>query len=613
MQPKLFALLLASTCSFSSGLSLAQRAPPAGQDLDRPDPAYQVIADPALADFDKFVEGEMKKWNTPGVAITVVKNGKVILQRGYGVRDLEKKLPMTAETVQPIASVTKSFTVSALATLVRDGKLSWDKPVRDYLPDFKLHNDYSTLNVTPRDMLSHRTGLPRHDWSWIGTQASREELYKRLQYMEPSAALRATWQYNNFMYMTAGYMGGKLAGSSWEDLVQKNLFDPLAMRSANFTVDALLKSPNHASTYLHDLNEKPQPTPHLSAVAMGPTGAINASAADMGKYLRMLMNKGQWEGKTIINAGDLIEMTNPQMVLSDNRQFEELSSTQYGMGFFLTHYRGQRLVHHGGSLAGLSALLSWLPQQNVGVYVAVNLSSSPLPSVFTYAVYDRLLGMKPIDWSARRWEIKEKGKASEDNARKQNLTPRKSGTKPAHPLDAFLGEYAHPAYDKIIITRKGDELIGTYNNVTSVFKHFHYDVFEAPDDKSNYLAKTKLAFQTDIEGEISALRWAIEPAVKPLEFARQSDATFKDPAFLKRFEGEYELGATALTVRARGDHVVTITSPGSPPQELVGVRGRKFAIKNRTGYSVEFIEDKVGAITQIAFYQPNGNFVAKRK
>ncbi len=310
MQTKLLAILLASTCAFTCGLSVAQLAPPAGQNLDRPDPAYQVIADPALADFDKFVEVELKKWNTPGVAITVVKNGKVILQRGYGYRDIEKKLPMTAETVQPIASITKSFTVSALATLVRDGKLAWDKPVRDYLPDFKLHNDYSTLNVTTRDMLSHRTGLSGHDWSWIGTQASREELYKRMQYMEPSDALRATLQPSNFMYMTSGYLGGKIAGTSWEELVQKNLFDPLAMRSANFTIDALFKAPNHATTYLHDVNEKPQPTPHLSVQAMGPTGSINATAEDMGKYLRMLMNKGQWQGKTIINAGDLIEMTN---------------------------------------------------------------------------------------------------------------------------------------------------------------------------------------------------------------------------------------------------------------------------------------------------------------
>lgn len=597
----------------ASAQALAQPAPPVGESPDRPDPAYTVIADTRLADFDKFVEAELKKWNTPGVAITVVKDGKVILQRGYGYRDIDKKLPMTSRTVQPIASITKSFTVSALATLVRDGKLSWDKPVRDYLPDFKLYTDYATLNVTPRDMLSHRTGLPRHDFSWVGTKATREELYKRLPYMEPSAPLRATWQYNNFMFMTAGYMGGRIASSSWEELVQKNLFEPLGMRSASFTIPELLAQPDHAKTYLHDENERPKATPHLSADAMGPTGAINAHAEDMGKYLRMLMNRGRWEGKTIINPADLIEMTNPQMVMADNRRFEEISASQYGMGFFLTHYRGNRLVHHGGNLAGLSALLSWLPQQNIGVFVAVNMSGSPLPSVFTYGVYDRLLGLKPIDWSQRQWDIKEKGKASEENAKKQNLTPRKAGTKPSHPLDEYTGEYAHPAYDVLTITRKGDELVGTYNGITSPFKHFHYDVFEAPGDKSNYLARAKLAFQSDIEGEISTLRWAIEPAVKPLEFIRQPDARFKDPQFLKRFEGEYELGATRLTIRLRPDNVITITSPGASPQELTGLRGRKFGVKNRTGYSVEFIEDANGNVTQAAFYQPGGNFVASKK
>lgn len=221
----ILALMLAicSLLSMSDQLA-AQPAPPHGENPDKPDLVYAVVADKALADFDKFVDTELKKWNTPGIAITVVKDGKVILKRGYGYRDLDKKLPMTELTVQPIASVTKSFTVAALATLVREGKLSWDKPVRDYLQDFKLYSDYATLNVTPRDLVTHRTGLPRHDFSWFNSTATREELYKRLPYLEPSAPLRTRWQYNNFMYMTAGYMGGKIAGSDWETLVRKNIF-----------------------------------------------------------------------------------------------------------------------------------------------------------------------------------------------------------------------------------------------------------------------------------------------------------------------------------------------------------------------------------------------------
>ena len=431
--------------------------------------------------------------------------------------------------------------------------------------------------------------------------------------MEPSAAPRTTFQYNNFMFMTAGYLGGKVAGSSWEELVQKNIFDPLGMRTANFSVEAMLKAPDHATPYQHDDKDTPRATTHLSAQAMGPTGSINASAEDMGKYLRMLMNKGQFDGKTLIGTGDLRDMTNPQMVMPFAALYEEVGPTQYGMGFFIGTYRGQRVVSHGGNLAGLSSLLTFLPQQNIGVYAAANLSATPVPQILTNRVADRLLALAPVDWSARFWERNEKTKASEENAKKQNLTPKKPGTRPSHPLDDYIGEYTHPAYDAIQVTRKGDELIGTYNGYASLFKHFHYDVFEAPDDKLNYLAKLKLAFQSDIEGEISSLKIAFEPAVKPLEFVRQPDVAFKEPAFLKQFEGDYELGPTTIAVRLRADNVLTAVSPGQPVRELAGLRGRRFALKNLSGYSIEFLPDASGKIAQAAFYQPNGNFVAKKK
>jgi CubicO group peptidase (beta-lactamase class C family) len=174
------AFLAAATTLIASTNLLAQTAQ-----------SETILPDPVLADIDGVVEAKLKKWNTPGIAITVVKEGKVILQKGYGLRDKEKNLLMTVRTMQPIASVTKSFTVAALATLVRAGKFSWDKPVRDYLPDFKMHNEYSTMNVTPRDLVTHRTGVPRHDSSWFNAIASREELYKRIPHLEPSAPLRS--------------------------------------------------------------------------------------------------------------------------------------------------------------------------------------------------------------------------------------------------------------------------------------------------------------------------------------------------------------------------------------------------------------------------------------
>ncbi len=579
--------------------------------------AYAENADLALADFDAFVEAQLKKWNTPGAAITVVRmNDKglptVILQRGYGLRDVDKNLPMTHLTVQPIASVTKSFTVAGLATLVREGKLSWDKPVRDYMPDFKMFDDTTTLNATPRDLVTHRTGLPRHDYSWFNSSASREELYKRLQYLEPSAQLRATWQYNNFMYMTAGYLSGKVAGMDWENLVRTNLLKPLNMSASSLSIDEMLKSPNVGAGYAWDENEVAKRLDYKPISTMAPTGAINSNMQDMAHYLRMLLANGQFEGKTILNAADIIEMTNPQMVMPDARVFDEISATQYGMGFFLTHYRGEKLVHHGGNMPGSSSLLSFLPNKKIAVFTTVNLSASSLPTVFTYAVYDRLLRLEPVDWSGRFWERKEKTKGSEVAAKKQNLSPRKFGTTPSHRIGEYAGDYAHPGYGVISFTAQGQNLSGSYNGLNSSFPHFHYDIFEAPDDKLNELAKLKAQFVTDIDGDISAVRIGLESVIKPIEFLRQPDAAFRDAVFLAPFVGSYVLGATPVTVALRDDHVLTLAIPGQLTRELIGLRGRKFALKGSNGYSVEFVVDEKGAVNQVVFYQPNGNFVATR-
>jgi CubicO group peptidase (beta-lactamase class C family) len=517
---------------------------------------------------------------------------------------VDKNLPMTHLTVQPIASVTKSFTVAAMATLVREGKLSWDKPVRDYLPDFKMFNDTTTLNATPRDLVTHRTGLPRHDYSWFNATATREELYKRLPYLEPSAQLRATWQYNNFMYMTAGYLSGKVAGGvghdAWENLVRANLLKPLNMGASSLSINEMMKSPHVGAGYAWDENEAPKRVDYKPVDAMAPTGAINSNMEDMAHYLQMLLGNGQFAGKTILNAADIIEMTNPQMVMADARLFDEISATQYGMGFFLTHYRGEKLVHHGGNMPGASSLLSFLPNKKIAVFVTANLSASSLPTVLSYAMYDRLLGLKPVDWSGRFWDRKEKTKASEVAAKKQNLSPRQFGTSPSHRLTDYAGDYGHPGYGVIKFVVQGQSLAGSYNGLSSNFPHFHYDVFEAPDDKLNELAKLKAQFVTDIDGEISAVRIGLESVIKPIEFLRQPDAAFKDAIFLAPFVGNYELGATPVIVALRDDNVLTLAIPGQPVRELIGLRGRKFAMKGSSGYSVEFVVDEKGKVNQAA-------------
>src|SRR5271165_1646343 len=189
-----------------------------------------------LDNFDAFAKQALRDWKCDGFAIAVIEDGKVILSKGYGLRDVKKNLPVTEKTLFAIGSSTKSFTVTSMGVLVDEGKLDWDKPVRDYLPDFRLWDQFATERMTPRDLVTHRSGLPRHDLMWYNSPFSREELFARLRYLEPNKDFRTTFQYQNLMFLTAGYLAGQVADMSWEDYVRKVIFQPLGMSSSNFSV-----------------------------------------------------------------------------------------------------------------------------------------------------------------------------------------------------------------------------------------------------------------------------------------------------------------------------------------------------------------------------------------
>src|SRR5580658_3208676 len=199
--------------------------------------------------FDAFANQELRDWKCDGVAIAIVQDGKVILSKGYGLRDVKKNLPVTEKTLFAIGSATKSFTVTSLGTLVEQGKLDWDKPVRDYLPDFRMWDQFATERMTTRDLVTHRSGLPRHDLMWYNSPFSRQELFERLRYLEPNKDFRTTFQYQNLMFMTAGYLGGHVAGTTWEQLVRKAIFKPLKMTSSNFSITDSQKSADFSQPY----------------------------------------------------------------------------------------------------------------------------------------------------------------------------------------------------------------------------------------------------------------------------------------------------------------------------------------------------------------------------
>jgi CubicO group peptidase (beta-lactamase class C family) len=568
----------------------------------------------ALDGLDAFIEGVMKDWKIPGLSLAVVGRGQVIWLKGYGTRDLEKKTAVTPHTLFAIGSISKSFTVTAMGMLVDEGKLDWDKPVREFLPEFKLYDPVASERITPRDLVTHRTGIPRHDLVWYSSDFSRADLVRRLRYLEPSKDIRTTYQYNNLMFLTAGYMVGRLSGTSWEDFVRQRIFTPLGMGDSNFSVNDSQKSSDFAMPYQNAKGEvKSIPFHNIDSIA--PAGAINSSADDMSRYLIFQLGKGSYGGKQLLSANNTGEMQSPQMVEQSSDRYREILLPTYGLGLGVTTYRGHKLVSHGGAIDGFTAELALLPVDDAGVIVLANLNSdkNPVPVIVAYNVLDRLLGLEPVAWNARFLEDERKSQASEEEAKKKGFTLQKPGTHPSHDLGDYVGEYENPGYGLIRIARDGDNLKLTLNLLSSPLRHFHYDVFETPENPVDPMEKTKVQFFMDVRGEIASLSMPLEPHVKDIDFTRRPEKAMTERSFLESFVGQYEVGGTTATVSIEGENTLVMIIPGQPKYTLVPVRGTTFDLKELAGYSIEFKSDTTGKVTEAVFYQPGTTFVAKKK
>jgi CubicO group peptidase (beta-lactamase class C family) len=468
----------------------------------------------AGAEFDEFAASAMKDWNVPGLALAVVKDGAVIHSNTYGYRDLKQRLPVTPKTLFGIGSITKSVTVLAMSSLVEQGKLDWDRPVREYLPDFRLWDPLATERATPRDLVTHRTGLPRHDGVWFNSPFSREQMVRSLRYLEPSKDFRTAYQYNNLMFMTAGYLAGRIAGESWEDLARRRVIEPAGMRSANFSVRDSRRSPDYAVTYA-EVKGKLEETPLRILDALGPAGSINASLEDMARYLLYHLKD---------SAAGLKEMRRPQTLMPPSAQpeYEGFGTNSYGMGLFLTTYRGHELVYHTGTIGGYHALLSYLPKERIGVVMLLNRVARPLPQILSLKIYDRLLNLPPIERTRAFKDAEQKQNAAEEKTRRASEARRKPGTRPSHPLTEYAGRFEHPAYGILEIQFEAGGLILRRNTDTAPLSHYHYDVFETPDDGLSPYSGFKVQFLSSVDGEIDRAAIKLEPAVQEIVFTRKA-------------------------------------------------------------------------------------------
>jgi CubicO group peptidase (beta-lactamase class C family) len=581
----------------------------------------QNKVDKRFAGLDAEINKILKEQHAAGVAVAVVEKNKIIFAKGYGYRDIEKKLPVTSNTQFAIGSCSKAFTASLIGILQKEKDIDLDKPFTNYISDFKFYNNELTNQVTLRDMMSHRTGLPRHDLSWYIAPDTREQLTKRIQYMEPSAPLRKIWQYNNFMYLMQGVLVEKLTGNSWENNVQEKIFNKIGMNNSNLTIQKLAENAEPALGYQVVKDSVFKKLPYYNIGGMAPAGSINSTVVDMTQWLKVWINGGKLDTTQIIPASFVKEAMSSQMIIGAGIPTNEIPDVQfsnYGFAWMLASYKGHYRVEHGGNIDGFSASTSFFPTDSIGIVVLVNTNGSRVPSLVRNTIADRVLGLKYFDWNEDANKNNKKIKEAAEKAEKAQSTSQVKQTKLSHEVNQYVGIYSNDAYGKFEVVQKGDSLFAKLKNENWWLQQFHYDIFTPFDTKDGIDTAEKSAirfqFNTGLNGEIESVSLHnFEPAIPaPMKFTRTNAVKDLAADDLKKYEAVFTLAGADIKTYVNGK-TLFVSVPGQPDYELVPVGNNKFDFKKVPGYAVSFELNDKKELISLTFLQPNGNYKALKK
>ena len=576
-----------------------------------------AAASAALQGFDEFVTGAVEAWSVPGFGIAIVSDGEVVYAKGFGHRDVEAKKPMTADTLFSIGSTTKAMTTTVLGMLVDDGKVAWDEPVRDWLPSFTLADPSISERITPRDLVTHRSGLPRHDLLWYNyNEGTRADMVKRLEHLELTADLRERFQYNNLMYLTAGHLIETLTGESWEDALDERLFEPLGMERSCFSVLTAQEDPDHALPYREDPEtRKIERIPFRRIDLVGPAGSVSSSVNEMSKWLLFNLRKGKVGDRQLVNAATLADIHSPHMTLPGAPQRPDISHGAYGMGWVIDSYRGHRRLQHGGGIDGFITSVSFYPDDDLGIVAFTNIGSG-IPSIVAQHAADRMLGLEAVDWNAEALANMKKGREAAEAGEKKKESTRRQDAPPSHPIAEYPGEYEHGGYGTLRIEAgAGDSLVARINGIAAPLEHWHYDVWNGADagDGDPTFEDTKFLFWMDFDGNISAVEATLDEIAKPVAFLRKPPAKLSDPDYLSGLTGTYTFAITGRTaVVELAGATLTATVAGQPRYTLEPAIDGRFSLKEASTIKIGFETGADGKATKAIFYQPQGVLEATR-
>lgn len=478
-----------------------------------------------LAGFDAYAEKAMRDWEVPGMAIAVVKDDKIVYAKGFGVKKLGESAPVDEKTIFAIGSSSKAFTSAALAILVDEGKLKWDDPVNKYLPDFITYDPYVTRELTVRDLLTHRSGLERGDFLWYGSDLSRDEILRRTRFIKPTWSLRSTFGYQNLMYLAAGQIVAKVSGMSWDDFLAQRIFQPLSMASTSTSISAFKPGDNVATPHAQ-FDETTKPIQYRKIDNIGPAGSINSNVVDVAQWLRLQLGKGTVQDKKIFGQSVANEMHMPQTVMriegSYPMLYPEAHFLNYGLGWFLSDFKGRKLVEHGGAIDGMRAEVALVPEEKLGVVILTNMNGSVVSMPLLYRVIDAFIGQPQKDWSgellAKYKPLLEQGRAAAKKAEAERVT----GTKPSLELASYVGTYRNELYGDVKVRQENGKLM---INVGPAFdgemEHWNYDTFRATFVGSG-ITRAPVTFSLNAQGKADSVTVNLF-GINPYPFKKVAD------------------------------------------------------------------------------------------
>ena len=469
---------------------------------------YSAWAQPPIAqlkEFDAYVEKSRLEWQVPGMAVAVVKDGKVIFAKGYGVRQLGTKNMVDTQTLFACASTTKAMTAACMCILVDEGKVKWDDAVIKYLPEFHLADPYVTRELKIRDLFTHNSGVGNTDFLWAVMNIPADEVLRKVQQIEPSYSLRSSFIYQNIFYLAAGKVIEKLSGQKWEDFVQSLIFQPLKM-TRTFSTLKKAQDPNHSKPH-YMVNGSIKAIEPTSADEIGPAGSVNASIEDMGKWMVCMLDSSKYDGGRLLKASTWKELFKPQVLVPANEFYPTMQLikpnwTTYGLGWFQHDYNGKKINYHTGSLDGEVAIHAQLPDSKLGVYVFGNYDHAEVRHALVYKTFDLFALGGNRDWSTEFLKLYTGLKQQGEKGEKDFEANRVTNTNPTKPLAEYAGKYTDPLYGELEITVTNGALMFSANNfLKATLSHWHYDTFRGMYEKDWY-GSALANFSLDTSGKI---------------------------------------------------------------------------------------------------------------